>query len=63
MYTRDVGWNSMAMRWYREKNGIMACLLLVPTAKRVGKGYVNSVIHSAGVYLALSDDKDPMYLL
>lgn len=59
MYTRGIGWNSIALRWYRKKNHIMSCLLLVPTSNRVGKGYTTSVIHAAGVYLALSGDKDP----
>ena len=32
LYTHEIGWNSMALRWLREKNHMMSCLLLVPHA-------------------------------
>ena len=32
VYTHEIGWNSMALRWLREKNHMMSCLLLVPHA-------------------------------
>ena len=53
----------MAMCWYRDKNRMISCLLIIPNAHRVGNGYCKSDIRSGDTLLRCSNTDPSLFAL